>query len=151
MTQVEAKKIIDDVCKARGLTLDDLRARNDREGKLSSARRAIAVLVWDKFGLNENHNSQVTWSWLAQYLNMSRGSLHWASRRWAELEGAQDGQQEVQARKKGFLLPESKESIHQMAKRVRKRRPRSLSKGGRGQLGYWWSKEEMSRRGVNHG
>jgi hypothetical protein len=151
MTLVKAKKIIDEVCKARGLTLDDLRSHDGREAKVSCARRAIAVLVWDKFGLNENHNSQVTWSWLGEYLNMSRSSLHWASRRWAELEGAQDGQREIKARKKGFLLPESKESIHQMAKRVRKRRTRSVSKGGRGQLGYWWSKEEMSRRGVNHG
>jgi hypothetical protein len=151
MTKVTVRQLIDDVCKARGLSLEDLRDKSQRGSRVTLARRAIAVLFWDKYGMTGPSNHQVTWVWIADYLNMSRSSLIDAARKWSKMEGSQDEQKEEYARKKGRLLPKGKESLHQVAKRVCKRSTRSMPKGRRRELGYWWSKEEVSKKGVNYG
>ena len=117
-----------------------------KEKKIASARRAIAMIYWDKYAYRHNHNSAFTWTDLADVLNCARSSLFSASRRWDKLEGAQDGKEEERLREKGCLLPKSEESIHEMAKRVCKRRISEMPKGRRKELGYWRNEGK-----VNHG
>lgn len=117
-----------------------------KEKKIASARRAIAMIFRDKYAYGQHHNSAFTWTDLADVLNCARSSLFSASRRWAELEGAQDGKEEERLRETGRLLPKGQESIHEMAQRVCKRRLSEMPKGRRKELGYWRQEGK-----VNHG
>lgn len=144
MNHREVQSIIESVCEARGVTIDVILS-NDRTQQTCSARRAIAMIIWDKFGMTGQHNSQMTWIDIAEMLNCARSSLHSSARRWAETEGAQDGKEEERLRQKGRLLPKGQESIHEMAQRVCKRRLSAMPKGRRKELGYWF------KEGVNHG
>lgn len=145
MNHREVESIIRDVCKARCIPIDRILS-DDRKPKTSAARRAISLIIWDKFGMTGSHNSQMTWVDIADMLNCARSTLHSAARRWAKAEGAQDGEQEERLREKGCLLPKSEESIHEMAQRVCKRRLGQMPKGRRKELGYWRQEGK-----VNHG
>lgn len=138
------EEIITSVCKARGIAVDALLS-NSRTQQISSARKAISVIIWDKFGMTGQHNSQMTWVDIAEMMNTARSTLHQAARVWSTSDGAQDGKEEERLRQKGRLLPKSQESIHEMAKRVCKRRLSEMPKGRRKELGYWF------KEGVNHG
>jgi len=145
MNRWKVEEIIEDVCNARDITKDELLTR-DKQQKLASARRAIAMICMDRFSMIGMHDSACTWVNIAEMMNCCRSALHSAARRWREKEGAQDGQEEKRLREKGCLLQQSEESIHEMAKRICKRRLGEVPKGRRKELGYWRSKEE-----VNHG
>lgn len=139
------EEVIEDVCKARGLTVEEVCAR-DRAQQISAARRAIAVIVWDKFRMSGPHNSQCTWGEVARMMGMARSSLHSAARTWRHKEGSQDGKEEERLREKGCLLQQGQESIHEMAQRLCKRRLGEMPQGRRKELGYWRQEGK-----VNHG
>ena len=145
MNRWKIEEVIEDVCKARGIDKSELLTKS-REKHLASARRAVAMICMDKFSMVNSHNSACTWVEIAEMMNCGRSSLHAAARRWREKEGAQDGQEEERLREKGCLLQQGEESIHEMAKRLCKRRLGEVPKGRRRELGYWRSQEE-----VNHG
>ena len=139
------EEIITSVCKARAIPIEALLS-SSRTKQISSARKAISVIIWDKFGMTGQHNSQMTWVDIAEMMNTARSTLHQAARVWSTTDGAQDGKEEQRLREKGRLLPEGKESIHEMAQRVCKRRLSEMPKGRRKELGYWRHEAE-----VNHG
>jgi hypothetical protein len=145
MNHAAVEEIIQSVCRARGITIDQLLSDN-KENKIASARRAIAMIFRDKYAYGQHHNSAFTWTDLADVLNCARSSLFSSSRRWAKLEGAQDGKEEERLRKNGCLLPKGQESIHEMAKRICKRSLGEMPKGRRKELGYWRNEGK-----VNHG
>ncbi len=146
MNRWKVEEIIEDVCKARGMTRQEL-MQQSKADEYASARRAIAMICMDKFRMSGlSHNSACTWTEISRMLNIGRTTLHSAARRWKLLEGAQDGQEEERLRDKGCLLPQGEESIHEMAKRLCKRRLSEVPEGRRRELGYWRSQEE-----VNHG
>ena len=145
MNHAAVEEIVRSVCQARGITIDQLLS-NNKERKIVSARRAIAMIFRDKYAYGPNHNSSFTWTDLADVLNCARSSLYLASRRWAELEGAQDGKEEQRLREARCLLPKGQESIHEMAKRVCKRSLSEMPEGRRKKLGYWRNEGK-----VNHG
>lgn len=145
MNRWKIEEVIEEVCKARGIEKCDLISKN-RSAELASARRAIAVICRDKFSMSGSHNSQCSWLDVAKILNCAHSSLYASAMRWRQKEGAEDGQEEERLRQKRCLLPQGKESIHEMAKRLCKRRLGEMPQGRRRELGYWRSKEE-----VNHG
>lgn len=145
MIRQEIEKLIAEVAEARGITVHDLKSKS-RARDISCARRAVAVIVFDKYGMSGNHNNAMSWVEVGKMLNCGRSSLHHASRHWPKAEGAQDGKEEERLRKTGCLLQQGEESIHEMAKRVCKRGLSEMPKGRRKELGYWRSKVE-----VNHG
>ena len=145
MNKNDVIKLIEELAKARGMLTHEL-LYGPRNMDISSARRAFAMILWDKYSMKSGHPQAVSWVEVSEITGIARSSLHAAARRWRELEGAQDGKQEEKLRKKGCLLPQGKESIHQMAQRLCKRRASEMPKGRRRELGYWRSQEE-----VNHG
>jgi len=142
----EIEQLIEEVAEARGITSHEIKS-NSRCRHISCARRAIAMIIYDKYGMRGGcHHNAISWEEVAEIMNCGRSSLHHASRHWVKVEGAQDGKEEERLRKTGRLLQQSEESIHEMAKRVCKRGLSAVPKGRRKELGYWRSKEE-----VNHG
>tara|TARA_S200002703_G_scaffold115009_1_gene100562 strand:+ start:163 stop:597 length:435 start_codon:yes stop_codon:yes gene_type:complete len=144
MVKSDVMKLVHEVAEARGMLTEEL-MHGPRVMDISSARRAFAMILWDKYSMNGQH-AAVSWSDVSELVGIGRSSLHASARRWRELEGAQDGKEEARLREKGCLLPQGKESIHQMAKRLCKRRAGEMPEGRSCELGYWRSKEE-----VNHG
>ena len=145
MTKNDVLTLIEEVANARGITVDDIRASH-RCQHVASARRAINMILLDKYSLKGSHNNAVPLVEVANLMNSARSSMFASARNWRTQEGAQDGQKEKSLREKGCLLPQGKESIHEMAKRLCKRRLGEVPQGGRRELGYWRSQEE-----VNHG
>jgi len=145
MTKNDVLALMEEVATARGITVDDLRSSR-RCQHVSSARRAVSMILWDKYSLSGNHHGAVPLLEIAKYMNVARSTMFASARNWRVQEGAQDGQKEKDLRKKRCLLQQSEESIHEMAKRLCKRRLGEVPKGRRKELGYWRSKEE-----VNHG
>ena len=138
MTKAEVAGIIEDVANARGMTAEEIVSK-DCGRKVAAARRAICVIVLDKYSLKQNHFQAVPWVEIARMMNKSRSTLFHAARAWSSKEGSQDGEKENDLREKGCLLQQGKESIHEMAKRVCKRRL-----GRRKELGYWRSEGQVS-------
>lgn len=145
MNHREVQSVIESVCEARAIPIEELLS-SSRTKRISSARKAIAMIIWDKFGMTGQHNSQMTWIEIAEMMNTARSTLHQAARVWSTTDGAQDGKEEERLREKGRLLPKGQESIHEMAQRVCKRRLSAMPKGRRKELGYWFQEGK-----VNHG
>lgn len=145
MTKNDVLTLMEEVATARGITVDELRS-SERTQHVSSARRAVSVILWDKYSLSGSHHGAVPLLEIAKYMNVARSTMFMSARNWRLQEGAQDGEKEEDLRKKGCLLQQSEESIHEMAKRLCKRRLGEMPKGRRKELGYWRSEEK-----VNHG
>jgi hypothetical protein len=143
MIKKEIEQLIEEVATARGLTVHDIKG-NGRSRDVTCARRAVAMIVLDKYGMREYHNNALSWLEVAKIMNTARSTLHSASRKWATAEGAQDGKEEERLRETGCLLQQSEESIHQMAKRVCKRGLSQVPKGRRKELGYWRSEGKVN-------
>ena len=135
----DIEKLIEEVAEARGLTVHEIKS-NGRTRNITSARRAIALIVYDKYSMKScSHNNATSWGDIAKTLNTARSSLYQASRQWGKAEGAEGGETEDRFREKGYLMPKSEESIHEMARRVCKRNLESTPQGRRKELGYWKS------------
>lgn len=145
MIRKQIEQLIEDVAEARGLTSHEIKS-NSRNRAISCARRAIAMIIYDKYGMKgQSHYNAMTWMEVAEIMNCGRSSLHHASRQWSKAEGAQDGKEEERLRKTGRLLQQGEESIHEMAKRVCKRGLSEMPQGRRKELGYWRSEGKVNR------
>lgn len=144
LTSKAFEALVEEVATARGITSHDMK----HGGKIREfvlARRATCVIGSDLFMLGHTGYSPVSWTSMAQSLCQARSTLHHSEEKWRNQEGSEDGERETSLREAGYLMP-AKESIHDMARRVCKRRMRSVPAGTRKELGYW-----SSHAGVNHG
>jgi hypothetical protein len=144
LTKQALLAILEEVATARGLTTHDV-IHGGKTEAMVSARRAICVVASDLFMLSYKGYSPMSWTYLSEFFSQARSTLYHSTEKWVEQEGSQNGKKESHLRASGSLLP-AKETIHEMAQRVCKRRMRSVPKGVRKKLGYF-----CPQGGVNHG
>ncbi|QDP47814.1 MAG: hypothetical protein Unbinned3138contig1001_33 [Prokaryotic dsDNA virus sp.] len=141
MNKQDAINLIKDVAIKRGITINELCGCGRRGSRVSSARRAIAMIAQDKWGFKLNSNHCMGLNDLANLLGAARSSLHAGARRWKEAEGSQDSNAEQTYRDKGHFLPNDQEPFKDMVLRVQAKKMQDELPRLRRECVYWHSKE----------
>lgn len=141
MNKQDAINLIEDVAAQRGMSVEELSGRGQRGWRVSSARRAIAMIAQDKWGFKLTSNHCMGLKDLAELIGGARSSLHAAARNWKDREGSQDPSVEQSYRDKGYFLPKTEESFADIVRRVQAKKMQDELPLQSRECVYWHSKE----------
>lgn len=125
--------LIEETARARQIKPEEILG-DSRNTPGSSARRAICVVMKDKYGLNSYGTQPMTWSEMARVFGRARSGLHVSVESWSKLEGSEDSSKEERLRERGHLPKNPQGSIDDMVEALSKRKPE--------QFAYWHSKRK---------
>ena len=127
-----------------GLIEEPARARQIRPEEIlgdprntpgATSRRAICVVMQDKYGLRSSGTQPMSWSEMANIFGRARSSLYESVRSWTRLEGSEDNSKEERLRAKGHLPKNPQGSIDDMVEALSKKRPKRFA--------YWHSRRKL--------
>ena len=101
----------------------------------SVARRAICVVMQDKYGLKPSSTQPMSWTEMAGIFGRARSALYESAKAWRKNEGSENGSKEKQLRARGYLPKTPLGSIDDMIE--------ALSKKGLKRFAYWHSRRKL--------